>query len=373
MKTSLSVFLLFCLLLFSCDTNPSESAASASGSLANVTGNSVRSSPSTGFERSLLLKGKLGEDLLEMRLNINGSLVTGQYQVGEDQKSGRISGETDYVNYQRLAMKEFSEGGTHTGTFTGEWNEAQQLSGEWVSADGSRHTPFLVQPETASLYYVEEGGKTREIRVAYRSTAMDAPDKSCRITYVFPSFEGFASAQLERNINEQFKPAPVAARAAELEACMAHGKKDGQGSSITYSFSVNSLSAELLSVSLHRDEFSIETEKSLRHSQTKNIDPRTGIPYSLNQLFAGDYQAFFKTSVTEYLRTYAGHELGLTFEGLDEKSNINIYSDQIVFHFNPGENGPFSAGEMRISFTAEQIQPVLNAAGPLRFMVGRAD
>lgn len=373
MKPIFPVILAVCLLVLSCGTKPSESAASVSANLPNKPANSPQTSPSTGFERSLFLIGKRNEEPLEMRLDINGSMITGKYQVGEDHNFVRISGQVDYTKYQQLTVKEFSEEGTHTGTFSGYWDETNQFAGEWTNAEGSRHQRFQVKPEKAILYFVEADGKTREINVTYRSTFMDAPDKSCRITYIYPVFEGFTSAQLQRMINEQFKPAPVAARASELEACMAYGKKDGEGSSITYSFSVNSLSAELLSISLQRDEFSIETEKHIRSSQIKNIDPGTGSSYSLDQLFAGDYQAFFDTAIREYLKTYAGHELGLTFGGLDENSNIELYSDQIVFHFNPGENGPFSAGGVRVAFTAEQIQPVVNAAGPLRFMAGRVE
>ncbi|MEZ4826032.1 MAG: RsiV family protein [Bacteroidia bacterium] len=367
MKSYFAIFFSACILLLSCGKNPAESAASVSSSLSVIPETlDGGASPSPGYEQKIVFKGNLGEQEMEMTWEVNGTLISGSYTVGAEAVSfsAELSREAD----PRITLKTISEEGIPDGAFQGEWDEKQQLGGEWINTKGNRRIPFSIHPETAAFYFTETDGKSKEVIMEHRTTVMETPEKSCKITYVYPVFSGLP-APLLRVLNEQFKPAPVASRAAELETCMA----GGPGSSVIHSFTVHSLSAELLSISLHKAEQAGETGKVIRHSQTRNISLKTGNPVHLNDLFAGDYETYFNNSIREYLATYAGHEVGLTFEGLAEDNNIEIYSDGIVFHFNPGENGPFSAGVVRVPFTAEQILPVINAAGPLRFMVGRAE
>ncbi|WP_394780475.1 hypothetical protein [Undibacterium sp.] len=119
---------------------------------------SVVSSAASPFAAPVVLRGKLGDDAVQMRLQPkveDADSVEGEYFIFGKGSKILLAGE---VSGTALSMEESEDGIDVSGQWDGKL-DGKTLRGTWVSDDGSVSKPFVLEIQPAGLKVPKPSGK----------------------------------------------------------------------------------------------------------------------------------------------------------------------------------------------------------------------
>jgi hypothetical protein len=101
--------------------------------------------PMTAAAQSRQFKGMINNKLpIVMKLNFNGSSVSGAYYYEKYKTDIRLEGSLD--DKGNISLTEFDpKDGNISGSFAGKFVSANRIEGRWIKGDGTKTLPFYVQ------------------------------------------------------------------------------------------------------------------------------------------------------------------------------------------------------------------------------------
>ncbi|MEM7654683.1 MAG: hypothetical protein AAF399_01030 [Bacteroidota bacterium] len=323
------------------------------------------------FKSEVLYEGELEQRPFHISLTIQGdSLVKGEGTFLDKEQVLLAQGNLDRSLETQLALA-LRSGGESLGNFRAVLKPGMSLEGEWQPTLRSNQVqPMRWLPKEQLVSMPQPISTNGFITIESRELSMKSPDSRCIIQYAYPRFSGFANTEINRKVN-QLAGAPNRMEIqSQLANCSVESTEmeESWQQHIQHGYHIHVFTPELLSLSLTQtlQEQRGNLPVSEEYAQLVNLNPQTGQPYEVTEIFAEDFQEPLNSLIQQWWDQRFEGDLSLEVSSISTHQQFEFYPDQMVVRFDPNTVAAFVPKAIRIPLSYDISQELFQEQGPIQ-------